>query len=337
MSDDLNQPPEEPTLDQIKEAVTPYVPDPTMLESLEEDKLKEYYTNITETEKAKIEEALKSHGGNGKYPENWREDYVKERKGDDKMLNRLKRYASPEAALDALISVQNKIHAGELTSKTEFPEQGTPEEQAAWREQHGVPEKPDGYELKLADGLVPGEDDQPMIESFMERAHKNNWPNEMVNEAVQWYFDTQAEETQLVHDQDLELKQTVEDSFRAEWGSDYRKNIQMIGAYLNTGPAGMSEKILGARLQDGTPLGSDPDILHFLVDKAREHMPEGDVTTVPGDTSTQLKAIDDELAQLRELMRDKNSKYWKGEESQKLQARYRQLLDGQERRRAKGG
>lgn len=337
MSDDLNQaPPEEPTIDQIRESVTPYVPDPAILDNLEEDKIREYYTQITETEKAKIEEALKSKGGDGKYPENWREEYIKARGGDDKMMNRLKRYASPEAALDALISVQNKIHAGELTSKTSFPENGTPEEQAIFQFEF-VPEAADGYELKLKDGLVPGEEDQDIIKNFMERAHKNNWPNEMVNEAVQWYYDLNEQETELQHQEDLEIKKTVEDQLRAEWGNDYRKNINMITAYLNTGPAGTTDKILGARLQDGTPLASDPDMLHFLIDKAREHMPEGDVAIVPGDTSTQLKSIEDEISQLRELMKDKNSKYWKGDESAKLQDRYRQLLDARERRKAKGG
>jgi len=98
--------------------------------------------------------------------DDWRQNYAD---GDEKMAKRLERYSSPKNALDALVAAQNKISSGEM--QTTLKADATDEERADWRETNGVPATPDGYEVNLFDGLVVGEADKPMVDSFLESAH----------------------------------------------------------------------------------------------------------------------------------------------------------------------
>ena len=83
----------------------------------------------------------------------------------DKKLKKLGRYASPQAALDALFNAQARISSGEL--KAPLKEDATPEEKAAWRAENNIPETPDKYELKLSDGLIVGDADKPLVDDFL--------------------------------------------------------------------------------------------------------------------------------------------------------------------------
>lgn len=265
----------------------------------------------------------------GAWPDNWRELYAKD---DEKVAKRLERYSSPEAALDAHLALLNRINSGEFLPK--YPKGGKEDEVAKWRSEVGIPEKPDGYELALRNGVVPGEEDQEIINAFKEVAHAANFTPDQVNQAVSWWYDTQEQQVQARYDEDERIREEIEDKLRLEWGTDFRKNKAIIEAYLDAGPLGTKDKFLGARLSDGTPLASDLDVLRFLSDKAREYNPA--MTLVPGEGAGQLQSIEDEMT---ELMRWSGSakgsvewkKYWKeGGES-----RYRELADIKDRLRAR--
>ena len=264
------------------------------------------------------------------WPENWRQTYVTSRGGDAKLLNRLERYADPSSAIDALISVQQKIGAGELRSMQPYPEKGTDEEKAAWRTQHGVPDAPDKYELKLKPGLVIGEDDKPAVDSFLKHAHASNQSAASVNAALQWYFD-EKERAQAAQAQvDQELRGEVDGQLRVEWGPDYQKNKALITAFLETGPAGTKDLVMNARLTDGTPLASNINVLRWLVDKARDYNPA--ISVVPGDSATQLQAVEREMADLTRMSAaPRNSpefqKYWREGGEKRL----RELIQAKER------
>lgn len=258
----------------------------------------------------------------------WRDAYVKSHGGDEKLRARLDRYASPDAVVDALFSVQTKISTGELKVTTPFPDKGTPEQQVEWRRSQGIPEAPDKYGVQLGGGRVIGEDDKPMIDSFLKGAHAANMPPAYVNATLNWYYDT-VEASQAAQAQhDRETKEALEDKLRTEWGPDYRTNKAVIEAFLDTGPAGTKDLLFSARLADGTPLVSNYDVVRFLVDKAREFNPPLPLT--PGD-GAQAKGIEDELASLKSMMPNKNSEYWKGPKAEKLQARYRELISWQQK------
>lgn len=252
--------------------------------------------------------------------DDWRQNYAGE---DDKMVKRLERYSSPKAAIDALVAAQNKISSGEL--KTVLPADASDDEVTAWREENGVPSSADDYEVNLPNGIVVGEEDKPMVDSFLESALASNLHPDQVNNALGWYYDYQEQVMQQQQDADAESKQTGEDALRVEWGQDYRRNIQIVNNFLDGAPEGLKDQIMGARLADGTPLGSNPDALNWLAETSRAINPVA--TVVPGSGTNAVQAIETELASLKGMMGDRQSEYWKGDNSAKNQARYRELVE----------
>ena len=256
--------------------------------------------------------------------DDWRQTYAGD---DDKMQKRLERYGSPKAALDALVSAQNKIASGDL--KSTLPADANDEEKAAWRTDNGIPEDAKGYEVELPNGLVIGEADQPLVDGFLESAHKTNMHPSQVNDSLAWYFEAQEAAYQQRDDADEASKQTTEDSLRAEWGNDYRRNVQLANNLLDGAPEGMKEQLLGARLPTGEMLGNNPDALRWLSGLQREINPVA--TVVPGTGANAMQAIETEIAELKGLMGDRTSIYWKGPQAKQNQARYLELITAQQK------
>jgi hypothetical protein len=260
------------------------------------------------------------------WPDNWRQIMSG---GDEKMLKQLERYSSPNDVWAKAKTLETDLSSGKFKSVKPFPDKGTPEEQTAWRAENGIPEAPDKYDIKLGEGIVIGEADKPLIDDFLKFAHAKNVPQAEANAAVQWYFDFAERQAQERHDADMQAKQTFEDTMRAEWGPEYRPNINAINAIMDMGPKGLKDRLLQGRLADGTPLGSDPDFLRLMSNIARTVNP---VTTLtPGAGANMAQAIADELTTLKGLMADRSSEYWKGPKAEKNQARYRELVDAQKR------
>lgn len=265
----------------------------------------------------------------GYWPSDWRANLSA---GDDKLAQRLERFASPADLLKSYRALEQRQSSGEL--KRALPDNATPEELTAWRKDNGIPEKPDGYELKLSDGRVVGEADKPQVSKFLEQMHAKNASPQLVNAALDAYYQAQEEAIAQREQLDDQFRQKSEDALRSEWGQDYRRNLNLIKGLFATAPEGLSDKLFGARFADGTPLGSDPDALRYFATLAREVNPVGAV--VPGAGANAGATIKEELASIQKLMGDRGSEYWKGQKAEAMQARYRELItaDQQLQRRA---
>jgi len=248
----------------------------------------------------------------GDWPADWRDKFSG---GDAQKAARLQRYASPQALTDALIAAQNKIRAGDL--KPTLGKDAKPEEVAAFREAHGIPAEPGKYDL--GDLEVP-EGEKPMVDKFLASAHSVNMTPDQVRTALKAYTDISEEARNARIAQDNEIKASAEDALRAEWGEDYRTNINLVTNLLDAAPEGLRDKLLRGRLADGTPIGSSPEALRFLVGLARERNPAGVV--VPSGVIT-AQSVDDEIQKIEKTMREDRAAYNRDE---KMQARYRQLL-----------
>jgi hypothetical protein len=294
------------------------------------------YGDIYPNHTKALEEAVTKAKPNG---ETWRQDYVTAAKStvkdldDKKVLGRLERYTTPHAVVDALFQLQDRIGRGEMRSV--MPKDAKPEELTKWRAENGLPEKPEGYQVQLTDGMVIGEEDKPILEAIKQSAHAMNLHPTQFNGMVDLYYDIIEQQTSRREEADTKARDTTEDFFRKQWGGDYRKNKAMIEAFVDMGPAGTKDLLFGARLADGTPLASHPGILQFLSDRSREVIDAA--TIVPSDSAQLAKSVQDEMNAIQALMGDKSSKYWKGPEAEKLQARFRELASAQEKITARSG
>ena len=263
----------------------------------------------------------------GDWPADWRQKYAGE---DPKILKRLERYGSPKAALDALFAAQAKVSE----KGTRLREGATPDEVAQWRTENGIPDAPDKYELNLPNGLVIGDADREGVADFLKQAHEANMLPSQVNQAVAWYLGKQEQAVAAQAARDEETRMAAEDELRAEYGPEYRRNVVIANQLLDSAPEGVKDRILAARGPDGVPLGNDPSMIRWLVGLSRELNPIA--TVVPGSGTNAVQAVENELADLRKMMGDHKSEYWKGPKAANLQARYRDLTTAMQKGAARG-
>lgn len=256
----------------------------------------------------------------GYWPEDWRKTVSKE---DAKTLARLERYASPEAALHALIAAQNRIAAGEL--KPVLGKNATPEQVAEYRQALGIPETADKYDLGKDAAGIPAD----ALAEILKEAHATHQTPEQVKATLRAQRSVIQGITSARAEADIKAQTDGEDALRAEWGPEFRRNISLIHGMLDgaASPA-LKEAILGGRLADGTPIGSSPEALKFLVGLALIQNPTGVV--VPGSDGNQMQGVEDEITKIETTMRTNRAAYNKDE---KLQLRYRELLGAREKMR----
>lgn len=251
--------------------------------------------------------------------ETWRQDYAGK---DEKLLKRLERYASPKAALDALIAAQNKISSGEV--KRSLPDKPTAEELTEYRKDNGIPDKPEGYLENLPNGLVIGDDDKPLFESFVKGLHDLNSDPKIAAYAVKWYNDFRETEITKQAERDEVNKSSTEDALRAEWGNDYRTNVNSIHGLLDAAQPEVAEAVLNARMADGTALLNNPQVMRWLTSMAREINPVHSIVPGSGGGTGAMGSIGDEIGKIETYMKNERAKYNK---DTKAQERLRELYD----------
>lgn len=254
----------------------------------------------------------------------WREKYADK---DDKKLNTLKRYDSPKSALDALFAAQTKISSGEL--KAPLPKDATPEQLATFRKENGLPEKPEGYFEKLPAEVKLTDADKAHLTPYATWLHEAN----VSPEAAAKFLAVRNQQIQkLVDDRqaaDAALKTQTEDKLRADWGNDYRANINNIHSlFAGAGPE-LKDKFFSARMPDGTPLTGTPEVMQWLSQLARTVNPFSTIVSSGGGGSIfDSKGLDGRITEIEKMMGNAKSDYWnKGERGAAIQAEYRNLVD----------
>lgn len=259
--------------------------------------------------------------------EDWAALRTRIAKGDEKLEKRLARYSSVESMAEALIAAQNKIAEG--VKRTPLPKDATPEQKAAWRAENGIPESIDAYKITPPEGVIIGAEDQPIIDEFINVAHEANMSPEQVNEAVGWYLNMREQEVEALAQYDQQKREETETQIRELWGAETQLNKNLIVNFVKSAPEGIGDQLLAGRLADGTPIFSSTPVLRWMADLARTVNPIA--TIVPGSGQNASQAMEDEIAILEKMMGDNSSDYWKGPKAERMQERYRQLVDVRER------
>lgn len=249
-----------------------------------------------------------------------------------KQLARLKRFNSPADVAKAIREQDKLISSGQL--KKPLPKNANEAQIKEWRAENGIPESPDKYDLTMPDGLVFGDDDKPVIDTLVKGLHGVNANNEVVKGALKTYADIKASQIEAVQQRNVDAKKALEDELRAEWGEDYRPNVDAVGSMLSNAGNDVANALFTARDANGVSLLHNPALSRWLAGHARElGFVAGTVVPAGGDLGA---TIDDEISKIEKSMFDENGRksdaYWK---SDKVQKRYSELLETKKRREEK--
>lgn len=264
----------------------------------------------------------KGAGDTGKpsWPDDWQ---AKMSKGDEKTAKLLGRFASPEALAEAYIAATARIRSGEL--KAPLGKNPKPEELAAWRADNGIPETPEKYDLKFESGLVIGETDKPIIDGFLKSAHERNLTGEQAKGAIEWYYQEQERQSNERIDKDDQQRQSALDTLNAEWGANFRRNINMVEGLLSKFPDDVRDLFKSGRLADGTAILNHPQVVRALAGIALDINPAG--TVVPVGTGDPMKSVEGRIEEIESFMKKDRAAYNKDD---KKQAELRELYAARE-------
>ena len=253
------------------------------------------------------------------WPDNWRNEMAGD---DEKQLKMLERLKSPLDLGKSWFESQ-KVISSRKPAIEKPGDDATEEQISAYRESIGVPSSPDGYDLNFDDGTVIGDDVRPQLDGFLNYAHESNMPADQVKSTVSWFMkdvEAQAENLRVANDE-ARISGTAE--LQAEWGGEFKGNMNAINSLFTEAPKGTLESLLSSAGPDGLKFANKADNIRWLVGLAKQVNPTA--TLVPPGPD-QAGSIDAEIEKIQKIMnspdKTESSKYWKDD---KMQARFAQL------------
>jgi hypothetical protein len=249
-------------------------------------------------------------------------DWRKELGGEDEKAQKfLGRFNDPGSFMKTALEAHGKL--SERDAHKPLAADAKPEEVKAWREANGIPLEPKGYFEKLPDGLVIGKEDQAAFDRYGAIWHQFNLPPAAAHAMAKAYYEDQQNVASEEAKVDRADQQKATQELRTLWGNDYSPNMQILNSFLDGMPADVKDLFKDGTLADGTRFMNNPALVAFFAEAARQINPAAHL--IPAG-SEGLKSLDTELNSMKALMADKNSKYWKGPESETMQKRYRELV-----------
>jgi len=262
--------------------------------------------------------------GSAAWPENWREQ-IATATGTPEAGKLLERYQTPADMAKALLAAQQKIRSGEY--KRAAPKGDSPEELKAWREEQGIPENPDGYQLPQVQGVDLATLDPATkagLDVLKGGLHEAGLSQDQAGKVSQSLIKLATIQAEATAEADARNMDAIEDTLRSEWGTDYRRNINMNGALLSQHFGNDMESVLNARMPNGMRLADNPLFNKFLNTMARAN---GNDVMFDGDVKGGA-SVDTHPEQIRQVMRSDINKYY----AEGLDKEYGQLIEKQQAR-----
>ena len=168
-------------------------------------------------------------------PEDWRDQAVSQFGLDEKQANVLGRYPTYDKFVGSFFEQRDMISKGE--HKKGLPENPTDEQLAEYRQQNGIPETPEAYELQLGEGLVLGEQDAAVMASLYPVAHKHNVAPAVLSELVSGYLKEREVATDTLMAKHGQDRNNAERVLKSTWGNEFNTNANVVASVLNRLPA----------------------------------------------------------------------------------------------------
>jgi hypothetical protein len=232
----------------------------------------------------------------------------------EQLTKQLGRYKTEIDAIASGVLAQEKLRSGNKLDET-----ATPEAQAQWRKEQGMPEAAEKYDIPNVAGHTWTEKDQPVIDGFKSLAFKHNLPQAAVNELVDWHV---KENQRLAEEWDAEQKRADAtdreeclDQLRTEFGvRELKPNLKLMERLIHDeevfGGETNARAIMSARYLDEETgqwrrLTSIPGVARGLIGQALDRYGDGALPSGDGRPSAQQ----DELDKINEIMNTDYDRY----------------------------
>jgi hypothetical protein len=112
-----------------------------------------------------------------------------------------------------------KDYEGKLANSIpKLSDNSTKEEREAFFQAIGRPDKPEGYELKVPDGVPV---DPKLVDGFQKLAFENGLSKPQVAKLAEWYIQNQVSGTQSFEKAIKERQEKAVNELKDEWGGEY--------------------------------------------------------------------------------------------------------------------
>lgn len=235
------------------------------------------------------------------WPENWRDQMSG---GDEKVKNLLARYTSPDALAKAFKEQRDALAKKPAKEEvSDLPENPTPEQLAAWRKAKGVPEKPEDYEFEVPEGKELSDGEYEILMDFAKTMHDGNMPAETVKKISSWFLNYEETIAQRNAEKAYQARLDTEEKLRAEWGGDYKANVNLMANVLQEHLGTGAKDFLGQQLMDGTRLGDNETFIRLMAEVARK-VGGSAADLYTSDVQTTGKGLEERKAELLKMSTD---------------------------------
>jgi hypothetical protein len=255
------------------------------------------------------------------WPEDWRDKLAG---GDEKLKNLLNRYTAPDAFAKAFKELR-AAHDSRKPAKEDagdLPEDATDEQKAAWRKAKGVPEKPEDYEFEVPEGKELADGEYEILMDFAKTMHEKNMPASVVKEISSWFLQYEETVAQRNADNAYKARMETEEKLRAEWGPDYKANVNLMSNVLQEHLGSKAADFLAQPLMDGTRIGDSEVFIRLMADVSRK-IGGSTAELYTTDVHTTGQSLETRKAELMKMMNDPDpivrKKYWAPETQAELQ------------------
>jgi hypothetical protein len=227
-------------------------------------------------------------------------------RGDEKRLERLKRFTDPGALMDSYLNAEAQLSKRGVSLPGE---KATPEEIAAFHKQVGVPEKPEDYKVapKLPEGFEFNELDKGVVSSITQKMHARGGlaaHPQMVQLMQEVYAEASEEAQAQLVARATEIHNETQAALEKEWGPDKARNLGFAKSVVDRFTSGEPEEVrdlLQTPLMNGAKLGDHPVFIRMLAKLGREFGDDPLLSELgsTGDTTATLEAEKAAILKLR--------------------------------------
>lgn len=192
---------------------------------------------------------------------------------DTDALGELSRIKTPQDLAKQFIHHKKELSKRQASGV--FPEEGSDEDKAAWRQANGVPDKGTlkEYGVKTPEGYEVSEVEQGMLDDFASAMHGVNAPSGQVQKAVDFWFKANAANQQANNELDADRHRDWDTEITQDLGKDKDTMLAAANAYIENriGDEGLRNELLNARLPGGGTVAKHPEFVKMWIDLALQN------------------------------------------------------------------